>query len=96
MEQEIDDEESERQRQFRRLQDRRRSAPDIHRRGLLTDRLVMVSHQKGTSSEQINSERIIMYNNIANRSRKLYNSTGKLFFYYRIKMKRFSWSCSFT
>ena len=50
---ETEDDESERQRQFRHLQERRRSAPDIRRRGLLNERLLRTANQKGTSEEQI-------------------------------------------
>ncbi|CAF1113983.1 unnamed protein product [Adineta steineri] len=49
----MDEEDNERRRHFRHLQERRRSAPDIRRRGLLNDRLVRIPDQKGTSEEQI-------------------------------------------
>jgi hypothetical protein len=66
-EQDIDDDENERQRQLSYLQDRRRSAPDIHRR----ERLIRIPDQKGTSDEQISTRF---------HPRKHYNSTGKSFF----------------
>ncbi|CAF0878881.1 unnamed protein product [Rotaria sp. Silwood1] len=73
IEQDINEIENERQRQFTYLQERRCSAPDIRRRGITIDRLTRVLDQKGTSEEQITT-----HFNAHMLSRKHYNSIGKL------------------
>ncbi len=68
-----EEDENEKQRQFQYLQQRRRSAPDIHRRGVLNDRLVRIPDHKGTSEEQIPT-----YPTTMTPWRKNINSIGEL------------------
>lgn len=49
----FDENETFRQQHFRHLQERRRSAPDIRRRGIVTERLGRILDHKGASEEQI-------------------------------------------
>jgi hypothetical protein len=80
-EQENHDEEEEnngRRRQFRQMRGRRRSAPDIRRRAPTADKLSMESNQKGTSSEQIDSQRLSAQSSTTALTRKQYSSSGKL------------------
>jgi len=74
-EQDMDDEDkNERQRQFQYLAGRRRSAPDIPRRGVTIHRLIEIPAHKGISDEQIAKH---LHMNIV--PRKHYNSVGKFF-----------------
>ena len=68
-EEDMDEEESERHRQFNNLKGRRQSAPDVRRRTVFR-----VPDVKGTSDEQIAT-----HLNTTTVPRKLSNATGKLF-----------------
>ncbi len=65
-----------RQRYFRQMQQRRRSAPDIHRRANLIDRLPLEADHKVTSFEQINTQNLTIQTSNSNLTRK-YSATSK-------------------
>jgi hypothetical protein len=67
-----------RARHFREMQQRRRSAPDIHRRAPPADKTSMEPEKKITSSEAINSQNLPAQSSTTNLTLKQYSSTGKL------------------
>ena len=69
----LDENETFRQQHFRHLQERRRSAPDIRRRGVVSERLGRVLDQKGTSEEQIPTQ----FSSAPVRWRRYVNANGK-------------------
>jgi hypothetical protein len=75
-EQENYEENNLRQRQFRRMRGRRCSAPDVRRRAPTVDRLPLESNQKGTSFEQIDSQRLSTQSSTTILTRKQYSSSG--------------------
>jgi hypothetical protein len=78
-EQENHGDDNERHKQFRYMQGRRRSAPDMRRRTIPVGRIPTESDQEFTSVEQINSSKMTLQTSTSILPRKHYYSTGKLF-----------------
>ena len=73
----VESDENEREEHFRYLQERRRSAPDIHRRGVPLERIVLDSGQKDCPLEKLISQSMINQSSTGILARKQYHLTGK-------------------
>lgn len=77
----VESDENEREEQFRYLQQRRRSAPDIRRRGVPLERIALDSSEQDSSTERLVSHSIINQSSTGILARKQYDSTGKSIVY---------------
>jgi hypothetical protein len=80
-EDENEEENNEQQTYFREMQERRRSAPDIHRRAMPITGVPMESDENGTSIEQITSKRVATRINTTLLTRNKYSSMRKSFLF---------------
>jgi hypothetical protein len=85
---ENEEENNEQERYFREMQERRRSAPDIHRRAIPIAEIPMELDENGTSIEQMNSQRVATQINPTLLTRNKYSSMRKSFLFHFFKINR--------